>query len=57
MLVRLERHLAGTAAAVAGSRNAAELGLPLRAVYGLAAASNVGTLRLPSSRVVVLACS
>jgi hypothetical protein len=42
MLVRVDRHLAGTAAAVAGSRNTAALGLPPRAVYGLAAASNVG---------------
>jgi len=50
MLVRLERHLAGTAAAVAGSRNAAELGLPLRAVYGLAAASNVGTFTFIARR-------
>ena len=55
MLVRLERHLAGPGAAVAGSRNAAELGLPLRAVCGLAAA--LMSVSLPSSRVVVLACS
>jgi len=50
MLVRLERHLAGTAAAVAGSRNASELGLPLRAVYRLAAASNVSTFTFIARR-------
>lgn len=50
VLVRLARHLAGTTAAVAGYRNAAELGLPLRAVYGLAAASNVGTFTFIARR-------
>ena len=50
MLVRLERHLAGTAAAAAGSRNAAELGLPLRVVYGLPAACNVGTFTFIARR-------
>ena len=50
MLVRVGRHLAGTAAAVAGSRNTAELGLSPRAVYGPAAASNVGTFTFIARR-------